>query len=53
MFAPLLSKALAEEVGFLIENITGDAVRVIGTKGRHGRTEWIVQRYTGTEWVEG
>lgn len=50
MFVPLPNKYLAEEVRFLIQNITGDRVRIIGL-GQQGN-RWIVERWSGSEWVE-
>lgn len=52
-FGPIRQKSYAEEIAAILENITGDRTRIIGVKGGHGRVEWEIQRWTGTEWVNG
>ena len=53
MFEPIPQKTLAEEIAHLLINITGDRTRVVKTTEWRSYPLWIIERYTGTEWVAG
>ena len=53
MFDPFTSHSYAEEIAYLLVNITGDRTRVVKTTEWRSHPLWIIERYTGTEWVAG
>jgi uncharacterized protein YerC len=50
MFDPFGQKAFAEDVQYLLQNLTGDRTRIVGVS-KNGRTYWTVERHTGSSWV--
>jgi hypothetical protein len=44
---------LATWIAELLERMTGDRTRLINGRRDHGKQYWKIERWTGTEWVEG
>jgi len=53
MFDPFTSYTIAQEIAHLIINITGDRTRVAKIVEFRSHPRWRVERYTGSDWVEG
>jgi hypothetical protein len=53
MFDPFTSYTIAQEIAHLIINITGDRTRVAKIVEFRSHPRWKVERYTGSDWVEG
>ena len=53
MFDLFTSHSYAQEVACLLTSITCDRTRVVKTTEWRSHPLWIIERYTGTEWVAG